>query len=181
MKKILIVYLLISLFNLSTIGAQKYDAVLKREVGIRMPGLTNFDFIYKKPRGGNKFKRLRIIYTDISVYDLEDVSGSFSFGLTYGWEKRKPLKDQLSLIRGWEIIGGVGGRIRNDVVDWSFTPGIGFVLGFQYDLNENFVVNLEIIPSLRSRITEYNDEIDVSNLSLNMNTNDVALGFLYRF
>ena len=69
--------------------AQTEEQNSSKEVGIRLYGLNNFDFIYKKQKAENKYRRLRLISSNLSISDFKDFNTSLSLGLTIGNEKRK--------------------------------------------------------------------------------------------
>lgn len=181
MKKIITLHALLSIFFLSTLHAQSAAPAIKREIGIRMPGFTDFDFIYKKQKGENKYSRIRLVSTNFSVSDFDFFTGSFSMGLAYGREKRKPLNNGFSFLRGWELIGKANLITANNSTRLVFTPGVGYVLGFQYDINDKFAVNIETIPSLSADINISSRATEVSNLHLGFNSNSIALGVMCKF
>jgi hypothetical protein len=188
MKKFLLSQMLLSAFFLSALNAQTTDPgaqptapVLKREVGIRMSGFDNFDFIYKKQKAENKYSRIRLVSTNFSISDFSNFRSSLSMGLAYGREKRTPLNNNFSFIRGWELIGRMHATSINDRLALTLTPGIGLVLGFQYDISEKFGVNIETIPSMSTDIRFTSRGTEVSNFNFGFNSNSIALGLMYRF
>ena len=181
MKKIIIAQFLISTLFLSKIIAQTTDQNSTKEIGIRMSGLSDFDFIYKKQKAENKYTRLRLISTAFSISDFENFNSLLSLGLTYGREKRKSLNNNFHFINGWEFIGSLSSSINNDDLTFSFSPGVGVVLGFQYEISEKFIVNIETIPSLTTNILYSSDYIKISNLNFGFDTNSIALGLMYKF
>ncbi len=181
MKKLVIYQVLLLAFFMTNANAQTTDQNFKKEIGIRMNGLSDFDFIFKKQKAENKYRRMRLISANFSIPDFEDFTSSFGLGVTYGKEKRKPLNDNLSLINGWELIGRFGVNMSEEDLSFTFTPGIGYVLGFQYEINNKFIVNLETIPTLTTTINYAADELSISNLKFGFNSNNIALGIMYKF
>ncbi len=165
---------------MSTLNAQTADTTFKREIGIRMTGFSDFDFIYKKQKAGFKYSRIRLVSANFSVSDFENFRSVITMGMAYGREKRIPLNNNFSFIRGWEVSGKVNATINNNS-SLIVTPGIGLVLGFQYDVSKKFAVNIETIPGLSTDIRFRSRGVDVSNLSVGFNSNSIALGLMYRF
>ena len=60
MKKI-ILGLILPLVLVGTIHAQTSEQNFKKEIGIRLSGFDDFDFIYKKQKAENEYKRVRLI------------------------------------------------------------------------------------------------------------------------
>lgn len=180
MKRI-ILGLILSLILTGTIHAQTSEQNFKKEIGIRLSGFDDFDFIYKKQKAENEYKRVRLISSNFYLSDFEDINHSLSLGLTIGKEKRKALNEDLSIYKGWEVIGRFQSLHSNDDLTLFFFPGIGLVLGFQFNLNKNFLVNLETIPRLTSTIQHNSAITKLSNLNLGFDSNDIALGLMYRF
>lgn len=181
MRKVIIAKLLLLALLCSNLNAQDTEKKNQKEVGIRFQGLNYFDFVYKKQKDENKFSRLRLASTRLSISEFENFNSNFSLGVIYGRENRKSIKNNFQFIRGWEIIGKINSPFNKDKFLMTLTPGIGLVLGFQYDFNERFLINIEATPSLTTDITYYSKDIEFSNLQFNLNTNNVALGLLYKF
>ncbi len=165
-----------------------------RELGIRFTGLKDFDFIYKKQLAENKYRRVRLV-----VIDLAGSSNSnFSIGLGAGWgtEKRKDIGEKIQFIRGPEFGLSVLGTVNSGTSTISLenfagsditftnsgnlaviTGSFGYLLGFQYNVNEQFYVNVETIPSLQI--------IGVTSGTVlaraGFNTSAISLSLVYRF
>ncbi len=173
--------ILCCVFGWAEIKAQTTGQPLKKEIGIRLAGLSDFDFIFKKQKTENSYQRIRFLSSNLSISDFADFSSMFSIGVTIGKEKRKPLNNHLSLIRGWEIISSFSTRIENEHTSIALCPGAGLVFGFQYDINDNFLVTLETIPSITICVQSDSDELRVSNFNAGFNSDYLSLGLLYRF
>ncbi|MEM1216598.1 MAG: hypothetical protein AAGJ82_12975 [Bacteroidota bacterium] len=149
------------------------------EVGLRLTDLEDIGFIYKKQKAENRFTRFRVGSVNVNVQ--EDI---FSLGLAaaIGFEKRKNIANKLSFIHGWEPSLFVSTTSVNDDVISSVTPGIGYVLGFQYDFSDNFYLSLESIPSLSASF-QFGDNVPDNNYRINagFNANAIALTAAYRF
>ena len=182
MKKIIPAFTL-TLFLLCAFQskAQTTEDDLKKEIGIRFSGLNDFDFMYKKQKGENNYRRVRFMNANVNVRNESNVSTNILLGSAIGFEKRKSLNDKLSFVRGSEIIMTIQSSISNSSSQFIVVPGLGIVLGFQYDINENFYVNLEAIPSLTASIEFNDDAANLNQVNLGFNTSNAALGVMYRF
>lgn len=175
MKKIIIAQFLISALFLSNIMAQTTDQGLKKEIGIRMTGVSDFDFMYKKQKSENKYTRLRLLSASLSTGSF---SSSLSAGFACGKEKRKLIAKDFYLIKGWEFMGSTS---ISGSTTLSSSIGVGYVLGFQYNINEKFIVNLETIPSLITSATFTENDFVSWDVDLGFSSSSVGLGIMYRF
>lgn len=156
---------LFQMLNSSTLNAQTTN----REIGLRLTASRGSDFIFKKEKQEGKFKRLRVGLTDLGY------SEDFRFGLVFGIgiEKRKEIKDQLFFIHGFEPSLSVSSR--ND--DAAVVVGLGYVLGFQYDVTPNFSANVEAIPFIGANVNRDDGSFYI-DAGLN---SSAAIGLIYRF
>lgn len=188
--KLTLIRVLFSLFLLFT-GSIAQAQSSQRDLGIRFSGLADFDFIFKKQKTSDHFIRYRLMALNLQLehYDLYDVS-NLSAGLAIGVEKRKTIAEKLKWIRGWEpgfALNFNYRRQRESNFDQVFrnlglSPSIGYVLGFQYDVNEHFYVSLETVPRLTGTLVLGTDENARGYiLNTNFSFNDVALCLAYRF
>jgi hypothetical protein len=189
MKKLITNLLLSGLFLSNVIAQSTQDSTVvmtndsdfKKEIGIRMSNFSDFDFFYKKQIAENKYMRLRLVSANFSIVDFSYFMSNLSLGMTYGREKRKSLDNDFYFIKGWEIMGRFNSlNVGNNVVS-NFTTGVGMVFGFQYEVSEKFVVNIETIPSISTRLTYDSNHLQFTSFNIGFNTSAVALGFLYRF
>ncbi|MGV6860673.1 MAG: hypothetical protein ACWA41_02825 [Putridiphycobacter sp.] len=182
MMKKLILTQVILLLTFGTLYAQDNQNP-NREIGIRLTSLTDFGFIYKKQKAPNTFSRMRVANMRVGFKNIEGAPNPFnlSMGFSYGREKRKSINEKFSFIGGWEVAGYFSSAFQNPNSNLKLTPSIGMVLGFQYKLNESFLINLETIPSLSSRFESNNNDINLTSVNLGFNSNALALGFLYWF
>jgi hypothetical protein len=201
----------LSLFPLSFIllfaTSSTAQQTTNHELGLRMGGLTDFDFIYKKQTGENRYLRYQIgnvqiqyensdilreypDFGEVEEISRSSVNSSIGFGL--GFEKRRSIRDKLMLIHGW--IPSVSLDFSQDTengekVDQRFIAGlgIGYILGFQMPLSDRFQISIETIPSL---FVEYENleyeragptNQDDVNADLGFNANFVSLSVMYRF
>lgn len=181
MNKFTTLLLLFSFLFLTRLDAQTSDRQLDTEIGIRLWGLNDFDFIYKKHKKENRYTRIRFVTGDFTINDFKNFNSSLNLGLGYGKENRKPINEHLSFIKGWEIIASIGNTIAQEQAFFNVSPGLGLVLGFQYDIHENFSLTLETIPSISTHINFTPNGTRINGLSMGFNSNHIALGLMYRF
>lgn len=190
---------------LTTTSAQE---TTNHELGLRMAGLNNFDFIYKKQTAENRYLRYQIgnvninydnsniLREDPNFVEDEEISRSnlnSSIGFGLGFEKRRIIADKLMFIHGW--IPSIGLDFSNrtedgENVDQRFGVGlgIGYIIGFQMPLSDRFQISIETIPSLfveyehiefeRRDIHTTQDDI---HTDLDFYANLVSLSVMYRF
>jgi len=153
------------------------------ELGLRFTGLGDFDFIYKKGKNENEFTRYRLGATNIGFQKTTNNKNfNFSFGFAIGSEKRKNISERLHFIHGFEPTLSFTISVNDDNYNMNIRPGIGYVLGFQYDISEKFYVNIESIPTLSGSflidIAGFNDNYDIN---AGFNSNASALSLVYKF
>ncbi|MFK7757379.1 MAG: hypothetical protein AB8B53_10655 [Flavobacteriales bacterium] len=165
---------LLFMTNLSI--AQSVD----RELGLRMAGLDNFNFIYKKQTSENKFLRFRAGAFNVN-FNSNSEAISANVNLAIGLEKRKPIDDRLLFIHGFEPSIQVGFSEVNGNTQILTGLSIGYVLGFHLNINESFGLNIETIPSLSGTTAFNENNDDITNLRLGFNSNAIALSAVYRF
>lgn len=168
------------------------------EIGTRFSGLNNFGFIYKKSKNDKRFLRIRAASTDLGITgNSVDVSG-FDVGASFaiGLENRRRIAEEFHFIHGPELAfsfaydqrtlpASSGERTTSSTI---FSPRIGYILGFQYDVSDRFYVSIEAIPGLSYayQIDEDDTALGVerrtgSTFDLGFNSNAVALSVVYRF
>lgn len=153
-----------------------------KELGLRLGNLTDFTFIYKKEMEANKFVRHRFGFFNsqlVKVGDQESVS--FGVGYAIGIEKRKSINDKLLFIHGFEPSLSTNLNHVGDINVINFRPAIGYVLGFQYNINDAFYVNIETIPSISGNFTFIEENDNTYNINAGFSSNAVALTIAYRF
>ena len=158
------------------------------EFGLRFTSLNNFDFVYKKGKKENKFTRFRLGLANIAFQQSTTSKRySFSFGFAIGLEKRSKISERLYFIHGIEPTLSFSTQyvdIEDGPNDYSSNTsvGIGYVLGFQYDISETFYVNIESIPFLSGTFWTDNDGFnDNYTIIAGFNSNSIAFSLVYRF
>ena len=164
----------------------------QHEIGLRLSGLQDFDFIYKKQKAENKWKRYRFAFVNAGYNSsFSNDLISFGFGVGIGVEKRKSLNKNLFFIHGWEPRISLGYRQYKSNepnnpnpkrTNFDLRPGIGYVLGFHYQVSDKFHINLEAIPSINANFSFDNDDVkDDFSIDAGFNSNAIAVSLIYRF
>ena len=156
---------------------------LKRELGMRLSGFNDFDFIYKKELAPEKYRRYRLGFADLEFSTLGQFqSYGFSAGVAIGSERRRGLTEDLKFIHGaeWLINFGISGQESS--VDLTLGSGLGVVLGFQYEVSEKFSASLEAVPSLLATYRATDGAApDYFEIGARFDVNAVALSLVYKF
>ncbi len=174
-KLLLLAAALISLPTL--LNAQNSEPV-NRELGLRMSGLSDFNFIYKKEIKENRFLRLRTGSLNLAVSGIsESVNAGFTFG--FGLENRKPIDSKLSFVHGFEP--SLASSFSSSNQPFLGRLSLGYVLGFQLNVSEQVGINIETIPALGFTYLAVENDIDKGQLDFNFNSNHVAISLVYRF
>lgn len=142
-----------------------------RETGLRL-GPNGSDFIFKKEKGENRFSRKRLGLNNLGIFGSDNFVASLNFAI--GLEKRKSIDEKLWLIKGWEP--GIGFASVSDRS--SIRPGLGYILGFQYDVSDIFYVNMEVRPSISVDLGDGASESLIIDAGLN---SSAAISVVYRF
>ena len=152
----------------------------KREIGVRMSSLQNFDFMYKNQKKENKYSRIRLMSFDVTLLDSSNSINSMFLAAAYGREKRFPVTKRISLVKGWELIGAVSAN-QTDNIWGTFYTGAGLVLGVQYDFNDHFSMSMETIPSIVGRFSYSPSHVAFTGLDFGLGSNKAAISLMYRF
>ncbi len=153
-----------------------------RELGIRLAGLQDFDFIYKRAKAEDRYVRYRVALANLRLQAVDDNNlFTASLGVAIGTEKRRPLAERLLFIHGFEPALFLGLILANGEGELSVGPSLGYVLGFQYDISQRFYVNVETIPALSTHITFGQDDPFGLVVDAGFNSNAIALSLVYRF
>jgi len=177
--------LIIIFITLGVTAGLKLEAqnVPRHEIGLRLTGLEDFDFIYKQEKASQKFFRHRIGLINFGV-NGKDNNSVFEFGLGYafGIENRKVINDKLKFIHGFEPrILSQYRSMDGNTIGWGLQLGLGYVLGFQYDFAESFYVGIETIPAVTYARELEGQNKGAYNFDVGFNSSAVALTLAYRF
>lgn len=175
LKSILFTVLLFS-FNIDG-TCQKAD----REIGVSMYGLGgDFNLIYKKKLANNLYKRINIGLTNLSLSHNKDrTTASFELAYGGGRERRKPLSDRLEFLYGLQKLISLGIYFNDPGTNYVITPGIAFLAGLKYNINEKIYLTLEAFPGISASIAL--GEIKSLSATAGLNINAIDVGIVYRF
>jgi hypothetical protein len=99
-------------------------------------------------------------------------------GASIGWENRKEINEKFNFIHGPEVGLNISLITPFNEVIAQFAPSFGYILGAQYKLNNDFYINLEVIPSVSTTFIIGNDS---PVIQLNGNMRAATLGIVYTF
>lgn len=155
-----------------------------REVGFGTYNLSNnFALIYKKELEENKYRRydasVGFMYANLSSGSNDEVSiASFSF--TLSTENRRYLNDKFKFVHGLFYGVHISSTSQNDQSTVRLGPNVGYQLGVQYDINEQFYIGATTFPGIRTELSFSEGEVWFSGVNLSFSpTAEVSL--LYRF
>lgn len=141
------------------------------EIGLRLPNLQNFGFVYKKQKAPNRYTRHRLAVANFIVENFSSENSRFGIGIGYaiGKEWRKPLGEKIQFIHGPEPAFNISFDSQGGTSRTVLEPTFGYVLGFQLDISDAFYINLETVPSVRLR--------SVINEGFRTNSHSIIGGF----
>ncbi len=166
MKKLLIV-LFVILITFS-FAAEK-EKVIEIGVTTTRPLYNSYNFMAKIGDDHSVLRIGSISATNYMYWQSEDdinandtlfrnlTFTSNSVGFAIGREIRKDLKDNFELRYGMDFTFALSQRKSEDVhdtlytvaqVDFGISPGLRFVFGLNYVLNDNIVFGIEVLPKL---------------------------------
>lgn len=166
------------------------------ELGVRMANFNDFGFIYKKGKSSEKYLRVR---ASALSFNYIGSSGQIGLQTAIGKEKRSLIGERLQFIKGPELglalsffsegtfaystpngffSGGTDIEVSGGESNLFFAPSIGYVLGFQYEINDKFLLSLETIPSLQFILFS---GMESPIINLGFNTQAVAITVVYKF
>lgn len=151
-----------------------YSQLKTHELGLRLEGVErfqDFDFVYRHSlKKEDKFVRYRLATFNIGAIDGAVLT---NIGLGVSWENRKPAKAKLQFAHGVDLGGSFSFRLY-------YLPElrlrVGYMIGVQYQISENFRIGLETIPNVALLLGE---RIEYTfNIGLD-NPEALALTFVY--
>jgi hypothetical protein len=158
MKKIF--YVIVALLFIQYSSAAQLANSSIRELGINLSGST-FGIRYKT---GNENTLFRLTLLSLSgsssnyksPTNNESRSNSQGLGFNFGFEKRKLVSDGLNIYFGSDILTSYQrntyknnySSISQSSTDLSLSPGLGLVLGFNYEISSKINISAEVMPSI---------------------------------
>ena len=157
----------------------------EHELGIRLANLQDFGVVYKRKKSENKYLRLTLAIAEFRFQSREGSDNdvfSTSLNLGVGIEKRKAINQKLQFIHGFDPALGIGLTTVLDDFQLRLTPSLGYILGFQLNLADNFYINLETRPRLIVSVPIDNTGVQENiTVDLGLNSNVVFFSFVYQF
>lgn len=199
MKKTLFVFM--TLFMPLFIMAQETTKL--KEVGIVFNDLDNFGLTFKTGSTKSLWRFTTLLISGNSTEQTSDSlmskNRNFGFGVEFGKEYRKNIVKNLDLRLGADLsFRYTQSKLdHNDKSQYdsdrviekaSYQPGINLVCGFNYLINEHFVIGAELLPGFTymtgKNYSSYNgneDERDISGFNYGLSNTSASLTLAYRF
>jgi hypothetical protein len=190
---------LIAFAIIVSVSAQ--DKVKQKELGLGFSNFDNFALTYKFGHQKSMW-RLMALHGSINSFDYTDYDEdkskqkSASVGISFGKQFHSFINDDFKLIYGADLKLNYSynkniEQGQNESVRSIYAPGLNAVLGFNYDLNDHFVIGLELLPGLNYTYSEtkidnddeaMTDHVSKTNgLSFGVSTSSALLTMAYRF
>ena len=145
-----------------------------QEFGLTLSSFDSFGVIYKKQLK-KETRYLRVSGANVNYLSFGSDVLNIQIGASVGWENRKALNKKFKFIHGFEIGTAIGfGNLSNDLI-LQVAPSVGYILGGQYQLNDDFYVNLEIVPRVQATFFT----LDAPIIQINGNSNLATLSIVY--
>lgn len=201
MRKSLLILLALSM----SFYVMAQEKTKQKEIGLVFRNLDNFGLTFKTGTSKSLW-RYNALFMSGSKMDeiadsLERKNSGMGFNVSIGREYRKMIANKLELRYGADL----SFNYSHSEYDYTYNsnygydrynkrtiyqPGINFVFGFNYVINEHFVIGAELLPHFRYRFgtsTEkgYGDaneiKSDISGFSYGLSNSSVVLSLVYRF
>lgn len=179
---LLLFFVLIPIFSFSQ--DKTNDQWKKREIGLQLVGLDNFDFdfLYKQQVEENAYRRISAGFVNMNLRDIgDDGSAAFSVGINWGREKRKRLSDKLNLAHGPTWIYNMALNANENNANANFSTGLGFILGVHYQLSDSFYIGAEVFPSILMGFSVNDDGVNNIDFNAGFSTRNVGISAVYKF
>lgn len=210
MKKLFLIFITITMS--SFIYAQEEQSTTKHnELGLIFNDFDNFGFTYKTGTATSLW-RFQSVYLNGDLISIEQIQDSINttdndinLMLRVGKEFRKPVTEKLELRYGLDVTFGYNNTsvkyndISQDDYDYEYKtsvydPGLGLVFGFNYILNDNFLLGFELLPNVGYSIkkykreysraytlSEYQIEKTTKDFDFSLSSSSVYLSVVYKF
>ena len=173
MRTLLLLACLFSSLNAATQSNTK-------ELGIRFTSLDRYDLLYKKEVKQDVYRRLGLAFLNLSYVTREGFDGgSANIGGSIGRERRRQVSERVTFAHGLQVSANVGIAGAGDNTQVQVAPGLGYLLGFQYNVSEQFYVGVEVIPDASLQLTF--GEVTTAGVRAGLSTSGVGLTAVYRF
>lgn len=179
----------------------------QKEIGLVFSSFNNFGITYKTGTAKSLWRFSTLSISGDNMNQTQDSTirkqNNFGFGIRAGKEYRKEIAKNLELRYGADLAFSFSQSKSNydelSVRDHNgedkesfYSPGFNLVLGLNYELNENLVFGVEILPYFAYSSTTSTSENNYDNYPLELKTeisrfryglsnNSVLLTLAYRF
>ncbi len=197
----LLLWCLFSIIYYGALTAQENESARMHEVGLRISNfdLRNFGVVYKIQRPNNENHYMRYgfwvgnLRTSITP-ERNSQSYNTRIGGNVGWEKRTAWSNRIQFMHGPEAFVGFNYFVfRRDSEplsrNFSLSAGVGYILGLQYHINDQFYISLESIPSVFYSYFEEGESLSSQlprinknhTIGVSANSESLLLSFVCRF
>lgn len=180
--KTLIATMAIGLSFSNSTFAQSTETTIehKREIGVRTTNFNTLDLVYAFHTKANRMVRLRAGQFHFNVN-----SGNINtrLSLAVGFQRYKTIDDKFSFYHGFEP-ALFNTTFGNDLPEYNSSQlRLGYMIGFNFDLNEKLKLYVETIPNLYYNYTfiEGNPNTNSSTLGLSSSSQLLGFGLNYKF
>jgi len=184
MKKISFVIVLLVFMQYSSVAQEANSRI--RELGINLSGST-FGIRYKTGNENNLF-RVSLLSLGgssskyLSASNIESTDNSQGLGFNFGFEKRKLVSDNLNIYYGSDLLTSYQRHISKNGSPtqtnkgFSFSPGLGLLLGFNFKINSKINISAEVMPSISYSIYKSSSEFNGTTNKTSSKRFDYGLG-----
>jgi hypothetical protein len=150
---LMILFVIVPLYTIAQDGQSSHI----QEVGINFNNLNSFGIRYKWGNDTTLFRITGLVlngsYSKISPDSLGYGNSGAGFGFHIGFEKRKPIVNNLSFYDGLELQPSFNYSYTNYENGWKYKTfqingGLGIVLGLSYKVSSNIYLDAELVPGI---------------------------------
>jgi hypothetical protein len=184
MKKISFVIVVLVFMQYSSVAQEANSRI--RELGINLSGST-FGIRYK---AGNENTLFRVSLLSLggssskylSASNIESTDNSQGLGFNFGFEKRKLVSDNLNFYYGSDLLTSYQRHISKNGSPtqtnkgFSFSPGLGLLLGFNFKISSKINISAEVMPSISYSIYKSSSEFNGTTNKTSSTRFDYGLG-----
>jgi len=200
MKKLL---LFSSVFFCLFISLQAQEQTKRKEAGIVFYSLDNFGVVYRVGSDRALWRMQTLFLVGSSRNHVADSSevhqGNNGVSVRFGREFRKEISEKLFLRYGADAFFS----FQNNTYEFDdksidnydqhtktriYAPGVAFVIGVNYELNDHLVCGFELLPSVSyqggkgsQRSGNIENEYDISGFDYGISSGSALLSIVYKF
>lgn len=190
-----------------SVNMMAQEKVKQKEVGLVFGNLNNFGLTYRTGTTKSLWRFNTLIIKgnnqESKADSLVTKQSSMGFGLSIGREWRKIIVEKLEFRFGADLAFDFNSSkteiddkavLDRDELDkrTTYSPGVNLVFGLNYQLNNNFIIGAELLPTFRyvtgtstldrKNSSYYNNiESDISGYSYGIQNTSALLSIVYRY